>query len=99
MIILPNAHKWQQGHLRRGGPAQSYVRRRPTLPQPLGCSTIGAEGLDFRVRDGTGYFPFAMAAVTLEITSMGDQTWLQQLVVDARLDGLRLLFLLRVYER
>jgi hypothetical protein len=30
---------------------------------------------------------------------MGDQTWLQQLVVDARLDGLRLLFLLRVYER
>ena len=42
-----------------------YVRRRPTLPQPLGCSTIGAERLNFRVRDGTGCFPFAMAAVTL----------------------------------
>ena len=41
------------------------VRRRPTLPQPGGCSTIGAEGLSFRVRDGTGRFPFAVAAVTL----------------------------------
>src|SRR5690606_39802341 len=49
------------------GPAllRKYVRRRPTLPQPLGCSTIGAERLNFRVRDGTGCFPFAMAAVTL----------------------------------
>ena len=41
------------------------VRRRPTLPQPPGCSTIGAERLEFRVRDGTGYFPLAKAAVTL----------------------------------
>jgi len=29
------------------------------------CSTIGAEGLSFRVRNGTGRFPFAMTAVTL----------------------------------
>src|SRR6476660_345441 len=35
-----------------------FVRRRPTLPQPLGCSTIGAERLNFRVRYGTGCFPF-----------------------------------------
>ncbi len=41
------------------------VRRRPTLPQPLGCSTIGAERLNFRVRYGSGCFPFAVAAVTL----------------------------------
>ena len=41
------------------------VRRRPTLPQPPGCSTIGAERLDFRVRNGAGYFPLAMAAETL----------------------------------
>ncbi len=41
------------------------VRRRPTLPHPGGCSTIGAGGLSFRVRDGTGRFPFAVAAVTL----------------------------------
>ena len=42
-----------------------FVRRRPTLPQPLGCSTIGAGRLNFRVRDGSGCFPVAVAAVTL----------------------------------
>src|SRR5665811_185471 len=42
-----------------------YVRRRPTLPHRHQCSTIGAEGLSFRVRNGTGRFPFAMTAVTL----------------------------------
>ena len=41
------------------------VRRRPTLPLPGGGSTIGAGGLSFRVRDGTGRFPTAVAAVTL----------------------------------
>ena len=40
-------------------------RRRPTLPQPGGCSTIGAGRLSFRVRNGTGRFPLAMTAVTL----------------------------------
>ena len=42
-----------------------YVRRRPTLPRGPPRSTIGAEGLNFRVRNGTGCFPFAMAAETL----------------------------------
>ena len=41
------------------------VRRCPTLPHSFGCSTIGAVGLSFRVRDGTGRFPHAMTAVTL----------------------------------
>lgn len=41
------------------------VRLRPTLPHRHQCSTIGAEGLSFRVRNGTGRFPFAMTAVTL----------------------------------
>ena len=36
-----------------------------TLPHPPGCSTIGAVGLSFRVRNGTGRFPHAMTAVTL----------------------------------
>ena len=40
-------------------------RRCPTLPHPPGCSTIGAVGLSFRVRNGTGRFPHAMTAVTL----------------------------------
>ena len=44
------------------------VRRCPTLPHSLGCSTIGAVGLSFRVRDGTGRFPHAMTAVTLLTT-------------------------------
>jgi hypothetical protein len=36
------------------------VRRRPTLPPRYQGSTIGAEGLSFRVRNGTGRFPFAI---------------------------------------
>src|SRR5207237_2016469 len=36
----------------------------PTLAHPGGCSTIGAGGLSFRVRDGSGRFPSAMSAVT-----------------------------------
>jgi hypothetical protein len=44
---------------------EEEVRRRPTLPHTRVCSTIGAERLNFRVRNGTGCFPFAMAAVTL----------------------------------
>ena len=41
------------------------VRRRSTLPQGPPCSTIDAERLSFRVRNGTGRFPLAMAAETL----------------------------------
>ena len=33
------------------------VRRRPTLPRPTGRSTIGAEGLNFQVRNGDWVFP------------------------------------------
>src|SRR6478752_2574913 len=47
------------------GPRPMCVRRCPTLPHPPGCSTIGAVGLSFRVRNGTGRFPHAMTAVTL----------------------------------
>ena len=49
------------------------VRRRPTLPHRHQCSTIGAEGLSFRVRNGTGRFPFAMTAVTLGRYFLGSQ--------------------------
>ncbi len=41
------------------------VRRCPTLPQGPPCSTIGAVSLSFRVRNVSGRFPDAMAAVTL----------------------------------
>ena len=45
--------------LRAGlGEAYKKRRRRPTLPQ---CSTIGATGLNGRVRDGNGWNPCAIA--------------------------------------
>jgi hypothetical protein len=37
------------------------IRRRPTLPGGLPPSTIGADRLNFRVRDGNGCDPVAMA--------------------------------------
>ena len=40
----------------------SVFRRCPALPRGLPRSTIGAEELNFRVRNGTGCFPFAIAA-------------------------------------
>src|SRR5699024_9716440 len=56
-----------RGPLQRccGGPLGVFVRRCPTLPHPLECSTIGAGRLSFRVRYVSGRFPLAMAAVTL----------------------------------
>jgi hypothetical protein len=49
----------------RERPSSLHVRRRPTLPRGPPRSTIGAEGLNFRVRNGTGCFPFAVTAETL----------------------------------
>jgi hypothetical protein len=55
-----------EGRYQHGSdPQREDVRRRPTLPRGPPRSTIGAEGLNFRVRNGTGCFPFAMAAETL----------------------------------
>jgi hypothetical protein len=47
-----------------GGPSHVRTRRRPTLPGPLDPSTIGAGGLNFRVRNGNGCDPSAMATET-----------------------------------
>ena len=44
-----------------GRPSSSEIRRRPTLPGSLPPSTIGAGGLNFRVRNGNGCDPAAMA--------------------------------------
>ena len=62
-----------------GGPQVKGVRRCPTLPHPGGCSTIGAGGLSFRVRNGSGRFPSAMAAVTC-VELFGRGRWLSALV-------------------
>ena len=47
------------------GPFFEEVRRRPTLPPRFQGSTIGAGGLNFRVRNGTGCLPSAMTAETV----------------------------------
>src|SRR5437867_4905526 len=41
------------------------IWRRPTLPPLIRGSTIGAGGLNCRVRDGNGCFPSAIATRTL----------------------------------
>ena len=41
--------------------------RCPTLPQPGGCSTIGAAGLSFQVRNVAGRFPGAMTTTSLGV--------------------------------
>ena len=52
----------QHGVLR--GIPENCVRRCPTLPRSPERSTIGAGGLSFRVRNGTGRFPTAMTTDT-----------------------------------
>ena len=51
----------QRGPPRRDGPRAVESRRRPTLPGGLPPSTIGAGGLNCRVRNGNGCCPAAMA--------------------------------------
>ena len=41
--------------------------RCPTLPQPIGCSTIGAAGLSFQVRNVAGRFPGAVTTTRLGV--------------------------------
>ena len=60
------------GYAKKGGgtlvvspPCEVWVRRRATLPHPVGCSTIAVPGLSFRVRNGTGRLTWAMAAANL----------------------------------
>ena len=38
---------------------EELIGRRPTLPRTCARSTIGAEGLNYRVRDGNGWDPLA----------------------------------------
>ncbi len=50
-----------------------YSRQRPTLPHTFACSTIGAEGLNFRVRDGNGCGPFAMVTGNFLVISFSSR--------------------------
>ena len=46
-------------------PLSFGIRRRPTLPGRVQPSTIGAEGLNFCVRDGNRWNPFAITTGNL----------------------------------
>ena len=48
-------------------PKMGYAWRRSTLPGPCGPSTIDAEGLNGRVRDGNVWNPFAIATKRLRV--------------------------------
>ena len=63
-LVTPALGK-QEGRPRGAGLLVNGARRCPTLPRGLPRSTIGAGGLNFRVRNGSGCFPFAVAAATL----------------------------------
>ena len=55
-----------------GGALRKIIRRRPTLPPPLEGSTIGAGGLNDRVRNGNGCNPSAIAAGKMSTTEQDD---------------------------
>ena len=54
--------RYETPHRGCSGAFLMRCRRRPTLPRPLGRSTIGAVGLNDRVRDGNGCGPYALVA-------------------------------------
>ena len=73
-------------------PFKVWVRRRATLPHPSRCSTIAVPGLSFRVRNGSGRLPWAMAAANLVLyiprdrvstCSLGGSWWVGDRIVDA----------------
>ena len=75
----------KRGPTPRGRPSlQDVFRRCPTLPRGLPRSTIGAEELNFRVRNGTGCFPLAIAAGnSMELYSLSNRPQLGSYTVDA----------------
>ena len=50
-------------------------RRRPTLPRSLDRSTIGAVGLNDRVRNGNECGPYALVASVLNVSLSGQRRW------------------------
>src|SRR5690606_23336800 len=71
-------------------------RRRPTLPRPLGRSTIGAVGLNDRVRDGNECGPYALVASEVERTEEMAVFVYWRMHVDDRANALRVLLLPRL---
>src|SRR5438128_7772814 len=71
------AHDARNGKARTSRPARAFLRDPAASYSPTRrpCSTIGAGGLNGRVRDGNGCFPSAIAAGN----RIGDETsWTDQ---------------------
>ena len=64
-IMTGDMHRKKARMLMGSIRALKKIRRRPTLPLSFPSSTIGAEELNFRVRDGNGCLPFAIATENL----------------------------------
>ena len=64
VVSVSDIGKAPWGVCSKGLPVR-VMRRRATLPHPVGCSTIAVPGLSFRVRNGTGRLTWAMAAANL----------------------------------
>ena len=64
-LVVPG-HGMRKAHRLGWAFLDVLVRRRATLPHPVGCSTIAVPGLSFRVRNGSGRLPWAMAAASLQ---------------------------------
>ena len=65
---------------------RNKFRRRPTLPGRVQPSTIGAEGLNFCVRNGNRWDPFAIATGNCFVSRLDSQT-LAQHVISCRLES------------
>ena len=86
---------------RRTGPGQrgraapvgtallSQNRRRPTLPGPRGPSTIGAEGLNFSVRNGQRCIPLAITTERLRDQALAGPLKTAQLAAHMRAEARR----------
>ena len=66
-LVVPG-HGMRKAHRLGWAFLDVLVRRRATLPHPVGCSTIAVPGLSFRVRNGSGRLPWAMAAASLQLS-------------------------------
>ena len=65
LVLLVSDMRESPGTFRVSGLPVRVMRRRATLPHPVGCSTIAVPGLSFRVRNGTGRLTWAMTAANL----------------------------------
>ena len=81
ILTVPHPRVWVDGDLAKGGWSKTQkprdepgfwivlTGRLPTLPHTCACSTIGAERLNCRVRDGNGWVP--LAKVTQKLATKG----------------------------